>query len=224
MNITISKPTRSGVPSRGGFTLVEMLVVLAVIGVLASLLLPAVSRAKRRATNTVCLSQLRQLGIATRLYADDHEERLPTAELLPSHPVDPAHPLPRISTILASYTGRAAATDTNTVGPAVFKCPGDRVGRYEAEGSSYEWNVELNNHRMDETRSDKMMVVRVEVIDGEPTHHSSETRQLLFPPEITPLFLDYEDYHPRPPKPGKNVAFMDGHVEALSLSSMGAGS
>ena len=223
MKTNFSMP-RSASFRRGGFTLVELLVVLAIIGLLASLLLPAISRAKRQATNTVCVSQLRQLGIATRMYADDHEERLPSAELLPSHPVDAARPLPRISNVLGAYAGRAATAATNAVGPAVFQCPGDRVGRYAAEGSSYEWNVELNGHRLDETRTDKMMVVRLEVIDGEPAHQSSETRSLQFPPEITPLFLDYEDFHPRPPKPGKNVVFMDGHVDALSLASMGAGS
>jgi prepilin-type processing-associated H-X9-DG protein len=40
---------------------------------------------------------------------------------------------------------------------------------------------------------------------------------LRFPPETTPLLLDYEEFHPRPPKPGKNVAFMDGHVAPLDV-------
>jgi len=41
---------------------------------------------------------------------------------------------------------------------------------------------------------------------------------LTFPPETTPLFLDYDDFHPRPPKPGKNVVFMDGHVTSLEAT------
>src|SRR6267142_2009658 len=57
----------------GGFTLIELLVVIAIIGLLASLLLPAISRAKAKAYNTVCVNQLRQLGTATRLYAEDND-------------------------------------------------------------------------------------------------------------------------------------------------------
>lgn len=39
-----------------------------------------------------------------------------------------------------------------------------------------------------------------------------------FPPETTPLLLDYEEFHHRPPKSGKNVVFMGGHVAALEMS------
>jgi prepilin-type processing-associated H-X9-DG protein len=41
---------------------------------------------------------------------------------------------------------------------------------------------------------------------------------LRFPPETTPLLLDYEEFHVRPPKSGKNVVYMDGHVAVLDVS------
>jgi len=54
-----------------GFTLVELLVVIAVIAILASLLLPALSRAKQSADNAVCQSNLRQQGIGLTIYVGD---------------------------------------------------------------------------------------------------------------------------------------------------------
>jgi prepilin-type N-terminal cleavage/methylation domain-containing protein/prepilin-type processing-associated H-X9-DG protein len=190
------------------FTLVELLVVIAIIAILAGLLLPALSRAKAKAYNAACVNNLRQLAIATRLYSDDNQERLPSAEILPTQPIDAQHPLPRICDVLASYVGKAG---TNTGSATVFKCPADKKGRFAAEGSSYEWNAELNGHAIDETRTDSAFLLL------KPGDFSGGITNFVqtFPPETTPLFLDYDEFHPRPPKPGKNVAFMDGHVAPL---------
>src|SRR5438132_8878339 len=67
------------------FSLLELLVVIAVIALLASLLLPTLSRAKFQAKNTACKSNLRQLAIALALYAEDYEVYPPNLVLMASN-------------------------------------------------------------------------------------------------------------------------------------------
>jgi prepilin-type N-terminal cleavage/methylation domain-containing protein/prepilin-type processing-associated H-X9-DG protein len=216
MNSNYPNQLRPALNSTRAFTLIELLVVVAIIGVLASLMLPALSRAKAKSRNIVCVNQLRQLGMAARVYTDEHENRLPSAELLPSMPIDPAQPLPRICDVLGPYAGKVTPSTNGAAN--VFKCPGDTVGRFATEGSSYQWNTQLNGHRMDETGTGNIRFVIV-VADSDGTRQTNGTMQLRFPPATTPLLLDYETFHPRPPHPGKNVAFMDNHVAPLEITT-----
>jgi prepilin-type N-terminal cleavage/methylation domain-containing protein len=62
---------------RIAFTLVEVLVVIAVIGIIAALLIPALAVAKAKVSRIHCVSNLRQLGLGVHLYSDDHSDRLP---------------------------------------------------------------------------------------------------------------------------------------------------
>lgn len=59
------------------FTLIEVLVVVAIIGILASLLLPSLAKARHKAKTSVCLSNLKQITTAIHLYAGDNEDHLP---------------------------------------------------------------------------------------------------------------------------------------------------
>lgn len=191
------------------FTLIELLVVIAIIGILAGLLLPVMSRVKARARNATCQSQLRQLGAATRLYTDDNGNLLPSAEILPSLPIDPAHPLPRICDVLGPMAGKSNM-DTNGVA-SVFRCPGDNAKRFDTEGSSYEWNANLNGHRMDETTSQEGRFAVI-IVGPQGVSQTNGTMHVRFDPPTTPLLLDYDEFHSRPPQSGRNVVFMDNHV------------
>ena len=100
------------IPSKANaaFTLIELLVVIAIIAVLASLAVPAVNGALKRGTGAACLSNLRQIGIATIAYAVDNDMVLPAAGGGGS---------PEWATSIASYTGVDAKRNKS-----IFVCPG----------------------------------------------------------------------------------------------------
>ncbi|HEV7924057.1 MAG TPA: prepilin-type N-terminal cleavage/methylation domain-containing protein [Verrucomicrobiae bacterium] len=67
-----------------GFTLIELLVVIAIVAILAALLLPGLASAKERSKGAACLSNLRQIGLAIRSYADDSSGNIPYGPKAPS--------------------------------------------------------------------------------------------------------------------------------------------
>jgi len=77
--------------NRRGFSLVELLVVIAVIAILAGLLLPSLARGKRAAETVVCLNNLKQFSCAWHLYADGNEEKIaPNYPRMHNYPTAPA--------------------------------------------------------------------------------------------------------------------------------------
>ncbi|HLH52514.1 MAG TPA: type II secretion system protein [Verrucomicrobiae bacterium] len=167
------------------FTLIELLVVIGIIGVLTALLMPAFSRAKGKALDTKCISNLRQIGIALSIYADENQGRLPYAERLPTQPVNPTNVYPRIVDVLSN---NVAGTKQ------IFHCPRDGQKFFEREGSSYEWNYQANGQP----------IVLPGVIQG--VQMTAVKARLMY---------DYENFHPGSTNGTKNVLHGDGHVAPI---------
>jgi prepilin-type N-terminal cleavage/methylation domain-containing protein len=108
--------------NRRGFTLVELLVVIAIIAVLAALLLPALAQAKERANRARCMSNLRQIGVALRIYADDNAEFLPRS-VAPAGTENLGSALWDLPMSMADVLANAVGK-SNNVYRAIYYCPG----------------------------------------------------------------------------------------------------
>ena len=118
-----------------GLTMVEILVVIAVVGLLAAITYPTTVRIRSQASSSVCAGKLRQIGISLNLYFGDHGTKFPVMAAARESKDDD---VPVIDTVLRDYV-----TDEYA-----FQCPSDHEGLFEKTGSSYFWNSLINGQML----------------------------------------------------------------------------
>jgi len=189
----VPSPSAPQTPIARGFTLVELLVVVAVIAILAALLLPALASAKRRTQSVQCLSHLRQLGLAMRLYANDDSQGL-----LP--PDSPAFSEFSWVRSLDPYLGRDH--------PVVI-CPSDEFGRDRLRLGRTSYVLNLYTASGDVGNAEQPYPFPGPSGEPTPTHRSSQ--KLDSYPRPSETFLTFEVSNTLARQMG-DVRFNDDHT------------
>jgi prepilin-type N-terminal cleavage/methylation domain-containing protein/prepilin-type processing-associated H-X9-DG protein len=194
------------------FTLIELLVVIAIIAILAGLLLPALARAKEKARAIRCVSQMRQLGLAVRLYADDNEDEFPRSQ----HSAF-AHGQLAWGRAIAPQLAQATPAWTNLFG-GVYRCPAHRA-------PSTQWSYGLNVYFELDPNSDDYAGSPQTWRKATAVPHPSGTIALAEVPGGVDHIMghfwtspaDATDVDSQRHGQQANYAFTDGHAESARL-------
>jgi prepilin-type N-terminal cleavage/methylation domain-containing protein/prepilin-type processing-associated H-X9-DG protein len=183
--------------SRKGFTLIELLVVIAIIAILASLLLPALSKAKSKAQGTACLSNLKQLALCWVMYADDNSDGMaPTA-------------------VTGSPPDLTGVEPSWAVGNAIRDTSMTNVQR----GLLYPFNKSFGIYRCpaDKSAVDRnpgMLRTRTYSLDGLLNSTINGTRPMLWYPD--PQWMKHKVSELVDPSPSEVFTFIDSHPVTAS--------
>lgn len=199
---------RSG---REGFTLVELLVVIGIIGVLVGLLLPALGKARRAAQQTQCLAQVREIGAMMGIYANNNRGWLFPPDAGGPFALAPLEEQWVVKvfklTVPANEPGRS---DLMSWVPKVVRCPSDAPEPEEAH--SYIVNEHLIRHGMSQgSKAPSRQASSEVVVLGEKITEEPDWYVQLLPPDNTDYVQNVE--HFRHGSRGSTYLFFDMHAE-----------
>ena len=207
-----------------GFTLIELLVVIAIIAILASLLLPALAKAKEKAKAINCLSNMRQISLAYTLYANDNKDDIVTLYLFSKAP--PGALIPGDVTWWVDLL-RPSLQGTN-----VIKCPSVLKGNFGIAMNHPEltaWSDSSRPKLSTVKRPAESIPSADTGLISNPSERNSDRwvekpgDQFLY--YRTPTNLGYYDSDPQRPVPrhkGRgNAGFVDGHAQSIKISLIG---
>ena len=216
--------------SQRAFTLIELLVVIAIIAILASLLLPALARAKAKAKAIKCLSNEKQIGLGYLLYASDNSDLLPLAAHLGD--AAPCQWFFEISPYIAKQT----ASYSNLVAKAnVVACPSAKLEKvfpssttasqaYGGYGQNYVYLGYLEE--ADRVKTTKVTKPTETCMNGDGldpvTGLNWWNYGYLYPPSLPPWGTTKVLPYVRHGK-GGNYSWVDGHVSMTSWNVMSNG-
>ncbi|TAG32925.1 MAG: type II secretion system protein [Verrucomicrobia bacterium] len=190
--------------SHRAFTLIELLAVIAIIGVLASILVPVVGAVRSKASATKCLSNMRQVGVASLLYLHDHKGRLPSS----SHERNPDGSSRSWQETLKTYLGPTF----------IGRCPSRPDHRHRA---TYGWSDFLTvpagpsagrGILFSECRRPSATLMLAEITDqgmSDHLHFRRFARGITFNGFRQEVRVDVHDG-------GSNYLFVDAHVRRLT--------
>jgi len=210
------------------FTLIELLVVIAIIAILAALLLPALSRAKKRARDLTCISNLKQFGVAQHLYLSESEDQFPY-----SGKGWWVMPLRDYSRLLAPYL--------TTNSRAVYRCPADTGLGFNYQAAAVDWTAMGTGTTTNDIgvvcsyyyyfafygniESPPPTVSATPHKASEVTHPSQRILQTCYSSKVPGQIFTFDNFPPFPDDNGAhspdgvNILLVDGHSQFIKYAN-----